>query len=655
MSALIGDFEIGTQPLWPAAAVSVADWFDLPSWERPTEDNPDGAPVGTETFSGTPGFGGTGGTAPSTGTPGFDGDPFPGSTWNAGGGAPGGTITVVTSGGVVLVPIYAHRTRFWRVEVYDEDGVRVAYVPHIISGKLQRRLDQASTLEFKVAMDSEGASDLVRPNYIVLRDRWGFVVETFQILRRRPIGSGDASYLEIVAQGKIAQLGDEVVIEYSQGVATTTVGEHVAALLDLQAKAAVITLGTIDPEIADIELPFYAADTSIHAALLQLQAVLPKDQRGRFYLDAKGKFQWRLVPGDTTEQVITRGRNVQGITAETDYSLLVNRIYLYGEGQDKADRLRLTDAGEAEDYLEDAASVTTWGLSPAIKVDRRIRYPETLLRMAERILEEFATPQVKVEVDLLDLAKADDIEGWHDIEIGGKYRVVDTALGVDSSIEIVGIEVDFARPVAVRVELANQTKTLGDLITGLVEALEQPLDVDGDRYKTMGRNYSERDARDPRMGDTRWKSDEDRLEAHDGTDWQPVGGGTPSTVAGEPIVAESPAVGTSEEYARADHEHLGMPWITGANKAALPTTHPDGVIGYTTDSGAEAAWHQIDGAWTQAFIHLGTVTTLPAIPAGYAATCRFALNLWCAAPGDTYWTPMRTQTTYSGAPGTVYP
>ena len=28
-------------------------------------------------------------------------------------------------------------------------------MPHIISGKLSRKLDQASTLEFKVAMDAE--------------------------------------------------------------------------------------------------------------------------------------------------------------------------------------------------------------------------------------------------------------------------------------------------------------------------------------------------------------------------------------------------------------------------------------------------------------------------------------------------------------------
>lgn len=530
MSALVGDFEIGTQPLWPLASVSLADWFDLPAWERPTADNPDSAPLGTETFTGTPGFDGTGGADPSTGTPGFTGDPYASSTWIPGSPSDpgdGGTISVVgPDGSVILVPIYAHRVRFWRVEVYDDGGDRVAYVPHIISGKLKRTLDQASTLEFKVAFDAEGASDLVRPNYVVLRDRWGFVVDTFQIQRRRPVGQGDASYLEVICQGKIAQLGDELVLQYEGNDEAITMGDHVAALLGLQEKASVIELGTIDPEIADIELPFYAADTNILAALLQLQLALPKEQRGRFYLDAKGKLQWRLAPGDITEQVITRGRNVRGLTAETDYTTLVNRVYMYGEGQDIRDRLKLTDAGEDEEYIEDEDSITAYGLSPAIKVDRRIRYPETLVRVANRILEDFAEPQVKVEVDLIDLAKADGFDGWHDIEIGGRYRVVDTEMGVDSSIEIVGIEVDFSRPVALRVELANQTKTLGDLITGLVEALEQPLDVDGDRYPTMGRNYTSRDPREgsERAGDVRWNDADSRGEMHDGAAWQQMGG-----------------------------------------------------------------------------------------------------------------------------------
>jgi hypothetical protein len=203
---------------------------------------------------------------------------------------------------------------------------------------------------------------------------------------------------------------------------------------------------------------------------------------------------------------------------------------MYGDGQDRADRLNLVDAGEAQQYLEDAASVATWGLHPFIKVDRRIRYPETLVRVAERILEEFSEPPTTVRVDLLDIAKADDAPvGFADIHIGGRYRVVDTDLGLDSSIEIVAIESDLARPVPIRVDLANQTRTLSDFISDIVDALQQPLDVDGDRYPTMGRNYSERDARDPRAGDVRWNDGsgggDPRGQMHDGDDWQDVGDG----------------------------------------------------------------------------------------------------------------------------------
>jgi len=519
MTALLGDFMIGTQYLWPPATVTLADFMDAPSFDRPTTT----PPAADETFTGSPGFEG-GGTF--TGAPGFDGEIGELSLWSIGDVSDpydGGTITIVNPDGTITaLNIRANRQRFYTIEIYDVYNERVAVVPGWIRGRLKRQLDKASELSFTIPYDAEGAADLVRPNHVWLRDRWGFVIDTFQIQKRRPTGSGDASYYEIDCVGAIAQLGDEVLTEYVG--ATNTVSAHVAALMDGQERDNPITVGTIDPDIATIELPFYAVDTNIHAALLSLQMALPRDSRGRMYVDARRRLQWRLQPGDVTEQVITRAANVRSIEAETDYTALVNRIYMYGEGQDHASRLNLTDAGEAHEYVDDSASITTWGVCSAIKVDRRIRHPETLLKVAERILEEFATPPVVVSVELLDLAKADDAPiGWNDIEIGGRYRVVDTALAVDSSVEIVAIETDLARPVPIRVDLANQTRQLSDLISGLVDALQQPLDVDGDRYPTMGRNYTAQEPRNARAGDTRWNTD--RGQMHDGTDWQDMGGG----------------------------------------------------------------------------------------------------------------------------------
>jgi len=528
---LIGNDLIGVDFFLPAPAVEVADFFDRPTWERPSLDLPYTAPVVEYDFSGeTPGFSGEGSSFFIDLTPGFSGGLPEFTTWDppaTDSPTDGGTLTSVSAGGTVsVIEIEAERRDFYRVEVYTRAGVLVSRVPGWTRGRLIRTLDRASTLSLTVPIGEEGVADLVRPNLIWLRDRWGFVVDTFQIQRRKPRGSGDASYVDIEAQGRITELIGEVVQSYSTED-KISVASHVAALIALQLRDTPTPVGTIDDEIGVIETRFSCEDTNIHAALLQLQFTLPQDSRGRIYVDPQGRLNWRVAPGDQTEQVITRDLNVRSVEADIDYDSIVNRIYLYGEGNDPSTRLALTgyideDATEyTTDYLDDAASIATYGLRPYVKQDRRVKHQSTLLAMAQRILEEFADPPTTVTVELLDVAKADNaLLGWRDIEVGGTYRVTDDDLGIESSIEIIKIETDLARPVPIRVELTNQTRSIADILNRFLDATVQPLDVDGDRYPTMGRNYSATDARNARAGDSRWQGD--HAEMHDGADWQEI-------------------------------------------------------------------------------------------------------------------------------------
>ena len=86
----------------------------------------------------------------------------------------------------------------------------MAYVPHIISGKLSRKLDQASTLESKLLWMPRGASDIGAAQ---LCGAAGPVASwwTFRFQRRRPIGQGTMSYLEVVP-GEDCATGDELVL-----------------------------------------------------------------------------------------------------------------------------------------------------------------------------------------------------------------------------------------------------------------------------------------------------------------------------------------------------------------------------------------------------------------------------------------------------------
>jgi hypothetical protein len=546
----------------PRGAVSADDFFDTPWWNRPTADNPYGGDGGGgDPVLDGPGFNGEGPDYTTGGSPGFDG--IPPINWTApSSGDPydGGTVTLPPA----TINITASRTHVYRIEVYDEDNDRLAVVDKWFGGKLFLALDQANSVQFSITADDAAAALMVRPNVIKVRDRWGFLVDTFVIQQTAGRRVGDAVFLDVQCASYIAQLGEEPVVLYEgedvdgEGL---TVAQHIAGLLALQIRPYTITLGDLDDAIGAETFVFHAQDTTVLNALRQLQSVLAKDLAGHFYVDANRRLVWTLVMDDKKERYLGLGANLQGLRYKTDWTQLVNRIYLYGEGQDEATRLRLTDAGEAEEYMEDASSVSTYGLNPKVKIDRRVRKPETLVRIANRVLEEFGEPRIVVEVDAIDLAKSDEYSHFEDIYIGSQYRVVDTAQGVDTTVDVVAMEIDMGNPMPVRLELTNQERRLGDLFGDMLDALTQPLDVDGERYPTMGRNYSTEAERLARAGDVRWSGVDDRGEMHDGTDWQELAG-------------------------------TGIPIYFATSKAGLESGVEAHALGFITAGTAAAAWYE---------------------------------------------------------------
>ena len=543
ISGACGMWPCGVQPLMPNQAVDAGDIFNTPWWNRPTADNPTGG-----TGGGAPptwpasGWNGDGYGYPDLSSPsGWTGS-FPG-IWNLPADptdpTDGGTVTTPTGG---TINIRSHRLHIYRLEVYDDSNQRLAGIDQWFDGTMRLGLDEASTLRFSIARSDSSAALMVRPNTIWIRDRWGFLVDTFQIQQTAGRRTGDATYLDVMCQSALAQLGEEPIVLYegeTDDGEALTVAQHVANLLETQVRDNALELGIVSDAIAAESLVFRSQDSTILGTLRRLQSALPKAVAGHFYVDATRHLHWTLEMGPQPERFLGLGQNLKDLNYTTDWSQLINRIYMYGEGEDPATRLKLTDAGEAEEYKEDATSVATYGLAPRVKIDRRIRKPETLAMVGDRILEEFSTPQILIELDALDLAKSDEFPAVEDIYIGSNYRVVDTAQSIDTVVEVVAMEINLANPVPVALELTNAARRLGDLIGDLIDALTQPLDVDGDRYPTMGRNYSDQDARVARKGDTRWSDADDKGQMHDGSEWQDMGGGFTVFKAASLIALES--------------------------------------------------------------------------------------------------------------------
>ena len=445
-----------------------------------------------------------------------------------------------TPGGVPTEhAIAASRTAIYTIEAIDADGVLLDEISDWFRGRLSFQLDEASTLEFSVPGASGNVAYLIPENRVQVRDRFGFLLECFEIQSGTKRREGDAIYFDAQLKSAIVQLGKEPVLEFTTGVSATFVPETMtvsviaAALLALQVQSPAITLGRIDDAIGNYEIAFTVTGggtTSILSAIKDIQAILPVELAGHFFVDGKRRLRWHLAAGSHSGETIEVGAGLQGIQYSIRYDDMITRLYLYGEGDDPLTRVRLTDDGadQANEYIE-SDTVGTWGVKPLVKVDKRIKWPQTLLEVAQRIIEEFKNPAIEIQINALDVAKADGTRftGKHDLYIGSVYTATDSPQDISEAVTVQSLTLDMQNVLPVSMELSNRQRDLASLIESIIRSLNAPLDVDGSRYPSMGRNYSDRTNTQYRAGDTRYSGNP---QMYNGTDWEDMNAATGNAV-----------------------------------------------------------------------------------------------------------------------------
>lgn len=429
-----------------------------------------------------------------------------GGTLAGGSGSAGGLPSTI-GGAPSTLNITASTSVFYKIEVVDAtNAVVIASVPFLANNQgLEIEVNRASTLRFRVAGTYASIASIALPNQVVLRDRWGFVIGRFVIQKRIPVREGGAVFYDFVCQDILAQLSRDPVPYYETTI--KTVRGIVEDLMALQVQGTTIGIGIIDESIAVQEIAFYAQDTSVLGAIIQLRESLPKETAGYLYVDNNRMLCWRRAIGlDGT----INSAAVTGLRYEVSHDEQVTRLYMYGEGQDPRTRLRLTDAGEAQEYIQDSTAVSTYGVLPAIKVEPSITDADTLLAVAQRVLAEYKDPHITVDINVLDLAKAQtDLYSEDDIYIGSLYTVTDSDLGISTSVRLRRISYNLSNPLPLSVELDNRRQRLDDFIAELIRKQNPPLNVndDGTLYPNITRFYDDGGAQFPkgyRNGDLRY-------------------------------------------------------------------------------------------------------------------------------------------------------
>ena len=268
----------------------------------------------------------------------------------------------------------------------------------------------------------------------------------------------------IEAMDHLSVLGNEMVHDLL--LENHTIYEILQTLLSYQVREPKITIGHIDPEYAHKTRSLSVNGDSVLRGIFELQ----KTVGGHIFVDPEGRLHWLKTIGEDKGQQIRYRKNLVGITRDIDYTLLCNRVYVYGAGGGP-DRVKLTDAGLDYEYIDDADSQSRWGgVYARVFVDKRITHPETLLGWARRLLEVYKDPVISYTIRSIDLSAYPGME-FEQLQVGSIVTVIDEELGIDVKLNVVSItHPDLHNPQEIEIQLASKVRDITDTITGVYDS-----------------------------------------------------------------------------------------------------------------------------------------------------------------------------------------
>lgn len=170
------------------------------------------------------------------------------------------------------------------------------------------------------------------------------------------------------------------------------------------------------------------------------------------------------------------GRNMIGLTCQTDVSALVTRLYLLG-GAAQSGQVDITSLTEGGVPYIDADTIGAWGIKAAIYQDDDLLSPEQLLRRGREILEKNKNPQYTYTATALDLYAQTGLD-WDLYEPGTQVMVTDDDHGVRFTARIVSVAKQDALddPGSIVITIANEQRDELGTLTSMQQALQSVQD-----------------------------------------------------------------------------------------------------------------------------------------------------------------------------------
>jgi hypothetical protein len=110
------------------------------------------------------------------------------------------------------------------------------------------------------------------------------------------------------------------------------------------------------------------------------------------------------------------------------------------------------------------------------KTDNRIKYVASLEDYAARILDEYSSPRITFDVEMINGRIG--TKDARDILLATKYEIIDEPQGLDETVTVTGITYNLSDPLDVTFDIENRRKDVADMLGTLYGQInEPPIDV----------------------------------------------------------------------------------------------------------------------------------------------------------------------------------
>ncbi len=312
------------------------------------------------------------------------------------------------------------------LKALDINRQAVAYLENAYNISYEKQTNTIWSASFYLPLNDPKVDKVEQLGYVEITDHDGEYIGLFRVMPTETVVSEQANRIKFECKHVLCLLMDSVMFRYHEISPNTKTVDVLNYLLSLQ-KVKHWQLGKC--EFTRYFQYSWENENGLVDALWSVPQ--PFDEEYMWTFDTSS-YPWTLnliKPPTNVTARLWEGHNLKGFTVESNPSSLINRIYPLGIGEG-VNQLNIKKVNPTKkEYVEDASSITKYGLVEYVWADRRFTDAKSLYNSALALLKKWKLPIVSWDVSALDLIKAIPIK------TGQKVPKIDE-LRIDKVIQV---------------------------------------------------------------------------------------------------------------------------------------------------------------------------------------------------------------------------